>query len=63
LSFAANGLKSHKTNTNNTFSSLVVCPECLNSIQKISGIYRPIDTSKVVIQAAENPLGKEDLSS
>jgi len=58
LSEAPDGLKSHKTNSHNTVSLLLICPRCLNTIQEISGVNRAVDLSRVVIQTTKNPFGK-----
>ena len=52
---------SHTINANHTISSHLDCLECLNSIHKISGVHRAVDTSRVVVQATTNPLGNADL--
>jgi len=48
---AVDGPKSYNTKINLMFSSVL---ECLNRIQKITVVYRAVDTSGVVIQAARN---------
>ena len=52
LSEAGNRLESHKTDIHHTFSSLLVCPECMNPSKHFPVVHRPVQTSGVVVQAA-----------
>ena len=49
---AGNRLKSHKADIHHIFSSLLVCPECMNPPKHFPVIHRPVQMSVVVIQDA-----------